>query len=228
LISAHELGTGIQDVAINPGVLQHEVVTGHPLRRSHTQSQRQSHFHETQLAERDRLDGKLKLQTLELERIPLSVAVLQKAFDWSILTNLTILDCAQHANLWLMLRRHFQPTALGISHASKHGANVQYHLNLKKIHTDAASPALISFLKETLAPNTLETLFLQDRRRPSAAAAVTIVSLPSLLLFSTRAVLSDNILTVAGCYLSRPFEETSCKSEKADVGQLRQNTTRAE
>ncbi|EKD19356.1 uncharacterized protein L3040_009204 [Drepanopeziza brunnea f. sp. 'multigermtubi'] len=174
LISAHELGTGIQDVAINPGVLQHEVVTGHALRRSHTQSQKQSHFQEPHLAERDRLDGKLKLQTLELERIPLSVAVLQKAFDWSILTNLTILDCAQHANLWLMLRRHFQPTALGISHASKHGANVQYHLNLKKIHTDAASPALISFLKETLAPNTLETLFLQDRRRPSAAAAVTI------------------------------------------------------
>lgn len=39
-----------------------------------------------------------------------------------------------------------------------------YRLNLKKIHTDAVSPALISFLKETLAPNSLEWMFLQDGR----------------------------------------------------------------
>jgi hypothetical protein len=70
------------------------------------------------------------------------------------------------------------PTPLGPCHSSaKHGAGIslQYHLNLRKIHTDAASPALISFLKETLAPNTLETLFLQDRRR-STNSPVTIVS----------------------------------------------------
>jgi hypothetical protein len=148
-----------------------------PLRRTQAQNQMQSHFSEGPSSERERLEGKLRLQTLELERIPLSVAVLQKAFDWSVLTNLTILDCAQHDRLWIMLRRHFQPSPLGLSHSSvKHGAasSVQYHLNLKKIHTDAASPALISFLKETLAPNSLETLFLQDRRR-SSNANVTIV-----------------------------------------------------
>jgi len=46
---------------------------------------------------------------------------------------------------------------------------MEYQLNLKKIHTDAASSALIAFLKETLAPNTLEVLFLQDRRRSQVA-----------------------------------------------------------
>jgi hypothetical protein len=149
-----------------------------PLRRSQSQSRRQLQFSGIQSSERDRLEGKLRLQTLELERVPLSVAVLQKAFDWSVLTNLTILDCSQHDKLWFMLRRHFQPTPVGGSHsAAKHGAgaSLQYHLNLKKIHTDAASSALISFLKETLAPNTLETLFLQDRKR-SSGANVTIVS----------------------------------------------------
>ena len=174
----------LSNTEISPGIdgssaaVQPEHFTELPLRRSHSHNHRQSHFSGTQSSERDRLEGKLRLQTLELERIPLSVAVLQKAFDWSVLTNLTILDCSQHDKLWLMLRRHFQPTQIGGSHSAvKHGAgsSMQYHLNLKKIHTDAASSALISFLKETLAPNTLETLFLQDRRR-SSGATVTIVS----------------------------------------------------
>ncbi|KAK2626554.1 hypothetical protein QTJ16_003729 [Diplocarpon rosae] len=174
LISAHNTGNGDQDSSASPAALYTEVQAAPSLRRSHPHGQRPSKSPETQAAERVRLDGKLSLQILELERVPLSVAVLQKAFDWSMLTNLTILDCAQHDRLWVMLRRHFQPSPQGNSHNSKTGAHMQYHLNLKKIHTDAASPALISFLKETLAPNTLDTLFLQDRRRPSAASAVTI------------------------------------------------------
>lgn len=169
LISAHEIGTATHHFEES----QPEVVAELPLRRSQSHSQRPSHSAEAQCTDRERLEGKLRLQTLELERTPLSVAVLQKAFDWSVLTNLTILDCAQHDKLWIMLRRHFQPTPLGATHSVKHGANMQYHLNLRKIHTDAASPALISFLKETLAPNTLETLFLQDRKR-SSTVAVTI------------------------------------------------------
>lgn len=178
LISAH----GIDSTANlqNHNVVQPEITVDLPLRRSHAQSQRQSHFSESQSTERERLDGKLRLQTLELERVPLSVAVLQKAFDWSVLTNLTILDCPQHEKLWSMLRRHFQPTQIGGSHTAKHGSSgsPQYHLNLKKIHTDAASQALINFLKETLAPNTLETLFLQDRKR-SSISNVTIVGFSS-------------------------------------------------
>lgn len=180
LISAH----GIDPTADiqSHDMVQPEIIADLPLRRSQSQSKRQSHFSERPPTERERLEGKLRLQTLELERIPLSVAVLQRAFDWSVLTNLTILDCSQHERLWLMLRRHFQPSSLGGTHSSKHGSSVslQYHLNLKKIHTDAASPALIAFLKETLAPNTLETLFLQDRRR-SNSNNVTIVRLVCII-----------------------------------------------
>ncbi|TVY21351.1 hypothetical protein LARI1_G001355 [Lachnellula arida] len=173
LISAHGIDS-TADVQSHD-LAQPDIIADLPLRRSQAQSQRQSHFSETSSTERERLEGKLRLQTLELERTPLSVAVLQKAFDWSVLTNLTILDCPQHDRLWVMLRRHFQPSSLGGTHSSKHGSSVsmQYHLNLKKVHTDAASPALIAFLKDTLAPNTLETLFLQDRKR-SSTSNVTI------------------------------------------------------
>lgn len=189
-------------------VPQPEVVAEPPLRRSSTHTQRQSHFSEAQSVERERLDGKLRLQTLELERVPLSVAVLQKAFDWSVLSNMTILDCAQHDRLWVMLRRHFQPSPLGPVSSSKHGVSLQYHLNLKKVHTDAASPALIAFLKETLAPNTLETLFLQDRKRTSTAS-VTIVSACQLAHLKSLRVLTSHAI---GCYLSWTSEASPCKS----------------
>ena len=204
-------------------VSQLDVVAEPPLRRSSTQTQRQSHFSEAQSIERERLDGKLRLQSLELERVPLSVEVLRKAFDWSVLSNLTILDCAQHDRLWHMLRRHFQPSPLGPASSSKHGVSLQYHLNLKKVHTDAASPALITFLKETLAPNTLETLFLQDRKRTSTTS-VTIVRAPSSLYNSHV----SRMLTVPapGCYISWTSEAPPCKSEEIDARQLRQDTKR--
>jgi hypothetical protein len=118
-----------------------------------------------------RLDGKLKLQTLELERISLSMQVMCKSFDWSILTSLTILDCTHHEALWKVLKRQFQPTLP--PHGAPPGTPLQYHLALKKIHTDMTTHALITFIKETLAPNTLEVLFLQDRRR-SGIPVVTI------------------------------------------------------
>jgi hypothetical protein len=161
----------------NQTIVPSQIPAESPFRRSQANSQKESNSSTSPSLE-EKLDGKLRLQTLELERVSLSVAVLQKAFDWSVLANLTILDCAQHDRLWVMLRRQFQPTPLGPIHSSaKHGAgmSLQYHLNVRKIHTDAASPALISFLKETLAPNTLETLFLQDRRR-ATNSIVTIVS----------------------------------------------------
>ena len=172
----------------NQAVVPSEARTESPLRRSRASSQKEPVGSSTASPRRENLDGRLRLQTLELERVSLSVAVLQRAFDWSVLSNLTILDCPQHDRLWVMLRRQFVPTPLGPCHSSaKHGAaiSLQYHLNLKKIHTDAASPALISFLKETLAPNTLETLFLQDRRRPTNSN-VTIVSYraPPMLVLS--------------------------------------------
>lgn len=174
----------------------------HPLGCTHSHDKKQSQFFETPSPEHIKLDGKLRLHTLELERVSLSVIVMQKAFVWSVLTNLTILECAQHDRLWAMLRKTFAPTQV---QSARHGSSVstQYHLNLKKVHTDAASPALIYFLKETLAPNTLETLFLQDRKRTSN---VTIVSArtDSCWTKTNRAL---------GCYLSWTTKTTSSQSE---------------
>lgn len=124
---------------------------------------------------RKRLDGKLKLTKLELERVPLSMQVCSKAFDWTVLTNLTILGCWAHENLWKLLKRQFEPKlqdlGFGISPTSSRPVSdspMQYQLNLKSIHTDQTSAPLISFIRDTLAPNSLETLFLQDRRRNSS------------------------------------------------------------
>lgn len=110
-----------------------------------------------------RLDGQLKLQTLELERVSLSINVCCKAFDWSTLTNLTVLSCNHSDALWRALRKRFQPTPP--ARGSPVGAPTQYHIALKKLHCDATTHTLLNFIKETLEPNSLEVLFLQDRRR---------------------------------------------------------------
>ncbi|KAM0282471.1 hypothetical protein ACHAQH_002985 [Verticillium albo-atrum] len=140
--------------------------------------QEQSHPHDPTI--RKRLDGKLRLKSLELERVPLSIQVCTKAIDWTVLTSLTILECAQHETLWKVLRKQFQPTPPATpgheqesSLRPSQGTQLQYHLNLKKIHTDMASVPLINFIKDTLEPNSLEVFFLQDRRR-SVPPAVTI------------------------------------------------------
>ena len=121
--------------------------------------------------------------------MPLAIPVLQKAIDWSMLTSLTILRCQNHEALWKTLRRTFAPTPRSPTYpqarrtpsstpkkSSKASAvaNVQYDycLALKRIHTNTVSPALISFLKDTLAPNSLEVLFLQEAR--SYASSVTV------------------------------------------------------
>jgi len=133
------------------------------------------------LAERKKLDGKLKLQTLELERVALSLHVCRYAIDWTVMTAVTILDCPQHETLWKMLKRQHQPTPVapgwGGSRTGKSAppeTPLQYHLKLKHIHTDATSPGLLSFIKETLAPNSLEVLFLQDRKRSHLPPQVTV------------------------------------------------------
>ena len=141
--------------------------------------------------EKEHLSHTLTLDTLELERVPLSVPVLQKAIDWTKLTSLTLLHCQNHEQLWKTLRKAFAPTPRsltyssprrtststprkGSSKASSLGIDVQmdYHLPLKKLHTNTVSPALISFLKDTLAPNSLEVLFLQDARTYKSPVAL--------------------------------------------------------
>lgn len=128
------------------------------------------------------LTGKLKLEVLELERVPLSVSVLRRAFDWSILSTLTLLHCSNHEQLWKVLRRTYTPRSAypGSPSASKafkasYTLRSEYQLNLKRIHTNTVSPSLISFLKETLAPNSLEVLFLQEGRSYSSTVTVDAI-----------------------------------------------------
>lgn len=140
-----------------------------------------------------KLKKKLTLESLELERVPISVPVLQKGIDWTRLTSLTLLHCPNHEQLWKTLRRTFAPTARSptyptprrvLTGTSKKGIKaalssneleLDYPLNLKKIHTNTVSPALISFLKETLPPNSLEMLFLQEARSYSSSVTVEAI-----------------------------------------------------
>ncbi|KAH4250985.1 hypothetical protein HBH98_194140 [Parastagonospora nodorum] len=128
------------------------------------------------------LNGKLKLEVLELERVPLSVAVLRRAFDWSILSTLTLLHCSNHEQLWKVLRRQYTPRSSfpgspspSKAYKASYTLRSEYQLNLKRIHTNTVSPALISFLKETLAPNSLEVLFLQESRSYSSTVTVDAI-----------------------------------------------------
>jgi hypothetical protein len=141
----------------------------------------------------EHIQNALQLETLELERVPLSIPVLQRAIEWSTLTSLTILHCQNHEALWKTLKRSFCPTPKSpmyptprrSAHASprKSGkqsvasseVEMQYHLNLKRIHTNTVSPALISFLKDTLAPNSLEVMFLQEGRTYTSTVAVDTI-----------------------------------------------------
>ncbi|KAF2707387.1 hypothetical protein K504DRAFT_492870 [Pleomassaria siparia CBS 279.74] len=127
------------------------------------------------------LNGKLRLEVLELERVPLSVSVLLKALDWTLLTTLTLLHCNNHEHLWKSLRRTYtprqsypagSPSSSTKAYKASYTLRSEYVLSLKKIHTNTVSPSLISFLKETLSPNSLEELYLQESR--SYPSTVTV------------------------------------------------------
>ena len=139
---------------------------------------------------------RLRLEVLELEKVHFSVPVLHNSIDWSILTSITLLQGGGHEELWKFLRRTYSPksnpssilspkSSSGLSQQvqlrSKGTSNFdymstpEYRLNLRRIHTDHVSSALILFLKETLAPNSLEWLILQDRGK--TASTVTIESI---------------------------------------------------
>ncbi|KAL8780058.1 MAG: hypothetical protein Q9213_006648 [Squamulea squamosa] len=127
---------------------------------------------------------RLRLEVLELERVSLAVPVLLRTIDWSVVTSLTLLHCDSHEKLWKAFRRIYTPRLAATTnpgsplpsvrrkikvHPRKHTASKQietpfseYRLNLRRLHTNTVSLALIAFLKETLAPNSLELLFLQD------------------------------------------------------------------
>jgi hypothetical protein len=156
--------------------------------RTPSQSDRSATYQTTHTSEKPQesseelLVGKLKLEVLELERVPLSVSVLRRAFDWSILSTLTLLHCSNHEQLWKVLRRQYTPRAAypgspspSKAYKASYTLRSEYQLNLKRIHTNTVSPSLIAFLKETLAPNSLEVLFLQEGRSYSSTVTVDAI-----------------------------------------------------
>ena len=165
---------------------------------------------------RNSLCGKLNLEILELERVPLYVPALQKALDWTVMTSLTVLNCVHSAQLWRALRRLFGPPSLASSttrsgHGYKLGLtlvgsvvtpdqpsvkrdNANYPLKLKKIHTDMVSHSLISFLREALAPNSLEVLFLQEAHGYTSLVTIKSIYRGALIPHrkSLKAILIDS------------------------------------
>ena len=139
---------------------------------------------------------KLVLEVLELEGCLLNVFVLTQSIDFSMLTSLTLLHCEAADILWAQLTRqypspapkqkslvvtiHTQPNMNFTEQKPLRRINTMealpkepnHQLSLKRIHTDTVSSSLITFLSKTLAPNSLEWLFLQDN--PSFLSPVTI------------------------------------------------------
>ncbi|KAI4141940.1 MAG: hypothetical protein LQ341_003369 [Variospora aurantia] len=128
--------------------------------------------------DRTQQEKRLRLEILELEYMHVDFGVLLKTIDWSVLTTLTLLHCDSSEGLWRALRRAFTPRPMpsqpilrrkskmqlrDFSSKNLHGVPPsEYQLSLRRIHINSVSAALIAFLRETLAPDSLELLFLQD------------------------------------------------------------------
>lgn len=116
---------------------------------------------------------RLQLETMEMERIVIDVKILQESIDWSTITSLTLLQCGRHEELWKALRVAYTPRSISFTKQLLNPSlTADYKLRLKRIHTDSVSPALISFLKETLSPDSLQCMFLQDGREYKSPVTV--------------------------------------------------------
>lgn len=108
---------------------------------------------------------RLQLETMEMERIVIDVRIIQESIDWSTITSLTLLQCGRHEELWKALRVAYTPRSISFTKQLLNPSlTADYKLGLRRIHTDSVSPALIYFLKETLSPDSLQCMFLQDGR----------------------------------------------------------------
>lgn len=153
-----------------------------------TVAQRRSQV-KTPESEEEKAIRQLKLENLELERVPISVRVLIKAIDWTCLSNLTILNCYDHDRLWRALRQKFSPhyhpnkSTYQLHHTSPghrsrglpHQGSIDYRIRLKKLHTDTVTPQLLYFIRDTLPPNSLEVLFLQETLNFSSIVTVEFI-----------------------------------------------------
>ncbi|KAJ5653706.1 hypothetical protein N7490_000709 [Penicillium lividum] len=113
-------------------------------------------------------EEKLKLEVLELERVPISVSNLLPQLDWTRLTTLTLMRCDEHENLWRALRRKYAPPPLPQKRAQKEQSRRSsftrddYPLNIKHLRTDTVTQYMMLFIKDTLAPNTLESVYFHE------------------------------------------------------------------
>jgi hypothetical protein len=111
-------------------------------------------------------DRVLKLEILELERVFLCIPVILQVIDWTRVTTLTILRCDGHEKLWRALRRQYAPSAFrntpNYAKNQDDQSSSEYPLRIKHIHTDSVSPYLLLFIKDAIARNTLETVFLHE------------------------------------------------------------------
>lgn len=140
---------------------------------------------------------KLNLEVLELERVPLHVPTLLPNIEWTRLTTLTLMACNEHENLWRALRRKYAPPPVPANKQKcdrrpSHEAT-EYSLNLKHLRTDNVSAYLMLFIKEAIAPNTLESVYLHEA--PGYDSSVPIDAIYKHILrrhrLSLRKVLID-------------------------------------
>ncbi|GIJ99065.1 hypothetical protein Aspvir_001189 [Aspergillus viridinutans] len=112
-------------------------------------------------------DRILRLEILELERVFICIPVILQVIDWTRVTTLTILRCDGHEKLWRALRRQYAPSAFRntpnyAKNQDDQASQSEYPLRIKHIHTDSVSPYLLLFIKDAIARNTLETIFLHE------------------------------------------------------------------
>jgi hypothetical protein len=116
-------------------------------------------------------DEKLNLEVLELERVPLSIPTLLPTLDWTRLSTLTLMRCEDHEGLWRALRRKYAPPPMPQKRPQNRDPRratfntpspPEYQLKIKHLRTDTVSPYLMLFIKDTLAPNTLESVYLNE------------------------------------------------------------------
>jgi hypothetical protein len=118
---------------------------------------------------------KLHLSVLELERLNLNSRILCKTIDMKHLTSLTLLYCNGDDDFWRVMSKTFPAqSSISLPGSSRHTRPREYPLQLKKLHTNSVTPALIAFLKDNLAPDSLECLFLQDRGLYTPSAGIDV------------------------------------------------------
>lgn len=145
----------------------------------------------------------LKLEVLELERVPLSVPTLLPAIDWTRLTTLTVMRCEDHEKLWRALRRKYTPPVSLPQRSQDRGRRrsssnaLDYSLNLKQLRTDTVSPYLMLFIKDALAPNTLESVYLHEA--PHYSSAVQIDAIYRHILRKHRLSLRKLLVDASEC-----------------------------